>query len=106
MASGYEATAIGEGNIASGAFSTASGYYTQSQAMMSLAIGTYNIGGGSVNAWVETDPLFEIGNGTATTPSDALIVYKNGNEEVQGNISAGGVITAQPGGDIPMYQGN
>ncbi len=105
VASGYEATAIGEGNIASGAFSTASGYYTQSQAMMSFVIGTYNTGGGSVNAWVAADPLFEIGNGTATTPSDALIVYKNGDAVLQGDLSTGGVITAQPGGDIPMYSG-
>ena len=97
--SGYGATTIGGGNTASGMYSTASGYYTQANAYVSFAMGYYNIGGGSPNTWVSTDPLFEIGNGTPTTPSDALIVYKNG------NVAAQGVITAAPGGDIPMYTG-
>ena len=97
--SGYGAATLGGSNTASGMYSTASGYYTQANAYVSFAMGYYNIGGGSPNTWVSTDPLFEIGNGTPTTPSDALIVYKNG------NVTAQGVITAAPGGDIPMYSG-
>jgi hypothetical protein len=34
------------------------------------------------------------------------VVYKSGDAAVQGNLAAGGVITAAPGGDIPMYSGN
>jgi hypothetical protein len=97
--SGYGATTIGGSNTASGMYSTASGYYTQANSYASFSMGYYNIGGGSANTWVSTDPLFEVGNGTPTTPSDALIVYKNG------NVTAQGVITAAPGGDIPMYSG-
>ena len=97
--SGYGAATLGGSNTASGMYSTASGYYTQANAYVSFSMGYYNIGGGSPNTWVSTDPLFEIGNGTSTTPSDALIVYKNG------NVTAQGVITAAPGGDIPMYTG-
>ena len=60
-----------------------------------------------------TDPLFEVGNGSgsrfdnppignpdATGPSDALVVYKNGNAVLQGTLQVA------PGGDIPMYSGN
>ncbi|MEI9999721.1 MAG: hypothetical protein WDO13_11470 [Verrucomicrobiota bacterium] len=68
-------------------------------------LGKYNLGrnGTSYNqtAWVPTDPLFEIGNGASSSSlSDALIIYKNGNATLQG------VLTAAPGGDIPMYSGN
>jgi hypothetical protein len=44
----------------------------------------------SINAWLNQDRLFVIGNGNVTldtTRSDALIVYKNGNVEVNGNIT-------------------
>jgi len=67
--------------------------------------------------------LFEIGDGSTSSNSDALVVYKNGNAAVQGNVTTGGnvtaggtlitgagitangIITAQPGGSIPMYTG-
>jgi len=38
-----------------------------------------------------------------TTQADAFVVYKNGNAVIQGNLTTGGVITAAPGGDIPMF---
>jgi hypothetical protein len=99
MSSGYVSTTMGGSNTASGMYSTASGYYTQANAYVSFSMGYYNIGGGNPNTWVSTDPLFEIGNGTPTTPSDALIVYKNGSATFQGPV------TVAPGGDIPMYTG-
>ena len=113
-ASGSNAVALGLNASASGDCSTASGYYTTAPAYCSFAIGVANTGlnasGGasSASTWVPTDPLFEIGNGitswsngnpTASGPSDAFVVYKNG------NVTASGVITAQPGGDIPMFTG-
>jgi hypothetical protein len=70
---------------------------------------------------VLTDPLFEVGNGgdpygdgnpSTSEPSDAFVVYKNGNAAVQGNLSSGGTFTAPSvvlttqSGDIPMYTGN
>ena len=99
-ASGYCSLAMGGSTTASGTYSTASGSYTTAASDLSFVIGTYNVGGGSANAWVDTDPLFEIGNGTSTTASDALVVYKNGNAAFQGSV------TVAPTGDIPMYTGN
>lgn len=137
-ASGTYATAMGQSS-ASGFWATASGNDTTAQAYDSFVIGSCNVGGGNLSVWVSTDPLFEIGNGIVPTgannwtasPSDALVVYKNGNTSVQGSLSAGGPITTtgaisgasvsstgtvtaptfvttalHGSGDIPMYQGN
>jgi hypothetical protein len=70
--------AAGFGNMASGYNSIALGYATQSQSFKSTAIGNRNIGGGDPDSWIETDPLFEIGNGTDAQRLNALTVLKNG----------------------------
>jgi hypothetical protein len=109
-AQGTDSTAMGHMSNAFGTCTLASGWGCLAVALDSSAIGAYNIGGLTSNqtSWVATDPLFEIGNGgdglghgnpAATGPSDAFIVYKNG------NVAAQGVITAAPGGDIPMFTG-
>ncbi len=86
-ASGKYSTAIGVGASASGIYSTALGVGTKSESFASVAIGRNNIGGGfagvesnpnSYLSWVETDPLFEIGNSLYRS-SNALTVLKNGN---------------------------
>ncbi|MCK5839198.1 MAG: tail fiber domain-containing protein, partial [Bacteroidales bacterium] len=59
--------------------STAIGYYTVAESYVSVAMGSYNVGGGNPTSWVATDPLFEIGNGIFTSNSNALTVLKNGN---------------------------
>src|SRR5690606_38958129 len=64
---------------ASGAASTALGAGTKAEAYISTAMGSHNIGGGNPTSWVATDPLFEIGNGTISTSSNALTILKNGN---------------------------
>lgn len=64
-ASGRSSTAMGEGTIASSCYAT--------------ALGSYNVGGGNPTFWIDTDPLFEIGNGSSKTyPSNAMTVLKNG----------------------------
>jgi hypothetical protein len=89
-----------------GVFSSSSGYGTHADAYGSFVVGLMNAGGGNPNAWVSTDPLFEVGNGTYTwntgtgTNSDAFVVYKNGNAVVSGTL------TVAPGGDIPMFSGD
>lgn len=98
-ASGSYSSAIGASG-ASGSYSTASGYFTHAQAYDSCVVGAWNVGGGDPDNWIASDPLFEVGNGSWQTQSDAFVVYKNG------NVTAQGVITAAPGGDIPMYTGN
>ena len=76
-ASGVDATAMGISTTASGNGSTAMGLGTKAEAFTSTAIGQYNIGGGhpTASTSVSTDPLFEIGNGTSTSNSNALTVF-------------------------------
>jgi len=113
-AMGYRTTAIGEfsiamgeGTTASGPLSTAIGYNTNANSFASVAIGLNNIGGGGVPtgwAWVPTDPLFEVGNGTDYNHrSNALTILKNGKV---------GIGTATPDttlhiiGSLKMVDGN
>lgn len=127
-ASGMYSTSSGYGSTASGNYSSASGLYTNTSSYASFVIGQNNLGTGSdgsassTTSWVATDPLFEIGNGTITgaygwalgTPSDALVVYKNGNTTVGGTLSVSGTtasafagpVNVAPGGDIPMFTGD
>ncbi|MDD5198834.1 MAG: hypothetical protein PHC88_03445 [Terrimicrobiaceae bacterium] len=75
----YNGIAIGSNNFANGYNAAAIGYSTRADAYSSFAVGCYNVGGGDSWSWVATDPLFEIGNGTADNArSSALVVYKNG----------------------------
>jgi hypothetical protein len=78
-ASGSRSTAMGFATTASGSRSTAMGYQTKAESYNSMAIGRYNVGGGNPSSWVDTDPLFEIGNGNFGTPANAMTVLKNGN---------------------------
>jgi hypothetical protein len=92
-ASGTDSMASGYGTTASGVDSTASGSDTTAAAQDSFVIGAYNGGLGiteSGTTWVATDPLFEIGNGASGAPSDALVVYKNGNTVVSGALVVSG----------------
>ena len=78
-ASGSYSTAMGEFTVASGTFSTAMGLSTDAESYTSTAMGRYNVGGGTSDDWLETDPLFEIGNGADNSnKSNALTILKNG----------------------------
>ena len=92
-ASNMASTAMGEGTTASGLYSTATGYYTTANSNTSFALGRYNVGGGNDSAWVDTDPLFEIGNGTGTgvNAADALMVLKNGKVGI-GDTNPGSIL--------------
>jgi len=80
-ASGTYSTAMGSETIASGLTSIAIGARTSAEAYLSTAIGRYNVGGGTANDWIATEPLFEIGIGDIVEgiKSNALTVLKNGN---------------------------
>jgi hypothetical protein len=79
VASGGASTAMGSSTVSQGAFSTAMGSNTIAESHVSTAIGRYNIGGGTSNSWVDTDPLFEIGNGVSNSNrSNALTILKDG----------------------------
>ncbi|MEZ4910782.1 MAG: FISUMP domain-containing protein [Saprospiraceae bacterium] len=70
------------GGGAFGVNTAALGEGTHAVAFSSTAVGRYNEGGFNTSnrtSWVDTDPLFMIGNGTADNArSNALLVQKNG----------------------------
>jgi hypothetical protein len=112
-ASGLNSTAMGNGTNASGDYSTAMGIGTYApsdyglsagrstiaKAHNATAIGAYNdtIAGSSATLWVETDPLFYIGNGsTILDRSNAMVVYKNGNTDINGYTRLGEATESAP----------
>jgi hypothetical protein len=78
--SGGKASAVfGTENSTSGIGSAAFGEGNSADAHSSFAIGRFNIGGGSPTSWIETDPIFEIGNGiNSSSLSNVLTILKNG----------------------------
>ncbi len=101
-ATGYYSFAIGSNTTASGDNSMSMGFGTKAQAYACLAMGEYNIGGGNAAVWSATDPLFEIGNGTSSTPSNALTVLKNGNTDVSGVFRATGNVWPSKGAGVEI----
>jgi hypothetical protein len=73
FAAGYNSASRGISAIALGDNVTA-------EASSSLVVGSFNKTNAAYNRyqWVETDPLFVIGNGDETAQSDAMVVNKNG----------------------------
>jgi hypothetical protein len=79
-ASGAMSTSLGLYTLASGSASTAMGYYAGAQSYASVALGRYNVISGTTTSWVDTDPLFVIGNGAdSSNRANAVTVLKNGN---------------------------
>jgi hypothetical protein len=116
-ARGSTSTAMGKYSSADGDVSAAIGFLAKATSLGSTVVGMNNVGGGSSYEWIGTDPLFEIGNGMdpgwfdiwsypQAAPSNAMTVYKNGNVDLNGNVTVQGVITCTPGGNIPMFTGN
>ncbi len=83
---GEASIAVGKDNLAWGDHSAAFGLGSKAHSYLTTAIGRYNVGNGLINQtiWVETDPLFEIGNGADdANRSNALTVQKNGNTIIE-----------------------
>jgi hypothetical protein len=86
---GSSSTAMGNSTFAFGVNSIALGLGTYASANTSVALGRYNdsIIGSSRTNWVDTDPVFIIGNGTEhSNRNNALVVYKNGNTLLNGEL--------------------
>jgi Chaperone of endosialidase/Head domain of trimeric autotransporter adhesin len=92
-ASGETSTALGALSIASGDYSTATGYDSIASGKISTALGrssraeTYGevslgifprANTGDADDRVSTDVLLEVGNGTSSTGSNALTIFKDG----------------------------
>ena len=79
FAAGYE-------NLSTGYYATAFGNNTYSKAYGSFVIGQYNMVSGDSTKWVDTDPLFIVGNGlNSTDRSNALTIFKNGRTIFEGS---------------------
>ena len=91
---GLGSTALGYSTDAEQNYTFAAGYFAEAQAIYSIALGNavqaqsyssmavgrYNVGGGSATSWVSSDPIFEIGIGTGpSTRENAITVRKDGN---------------------------
>ncbi|WP_298418428.1 hypothetical protein [uncultured Kordia sp.] len=98
IASNTSSVSIGESNIASGAAAITAGTSLTAESFGQTSIGTYNTRvAGNATQFVETDRLFVIGNGTnpdeafrATGFSDALVMLKNGNTTLNGQLTIDG----------------
>jgi hypothetical protein len=87
-ANGDASTSMGSVTTANGYASTSMGWGTTANGFASTVIGSFNLplvspetsGGGS-----PTTPLFIVGNGTGSAPSNAMAVFKNGNVGIGNN---------------------
>lgn len=106
VASGYVSTAMGNSTDAAGTYSTAMGTNTTARgvasmaagenstafAYASLALGRFNDSVGVSNAanWSAADPLLYLGNGlNLANRHNAMVVYKNGNTDINGYVRLG-----------------
>lgn len=78
----FASTSMGQNTTASGKYSTSNGFTTTARAYACFVVGAFNdsIASSSPTTYIQTDPVFIIGNGTdAVTRSNAMTVLKNGN---------------------------
>jgi len=81
--------AFGNSNLVSGQNAAAFGRSNINDCASMVVFGQYSAAtGGSKTNWVDTDPVFVIGNGTGTgSRSNMLTIYKNGNFKTTGIIT-------------------
>jgi hypothetical protein len=91
IAEGYYSFAQGSSSKATGRSAVAIGQNVIAQANNMVAFGRYNLYSGNPGAWVSTDPLFVIGNGTSTERSNALTILKNGRMGIGTNSPSAGL---------------
>jgi hypothetical protein len=87
---GVSSTAWGSLATASGSFSTACGISVNAYSYNETVFGSYNTfyTPSSATAWVASDRLFVVGNGTAyNSTGNALTLYKNGNMTISGTLT-------------------
>ncbi len=90
---GYYGTAIGYRNKVYGWHAIGAGQDLDVRAYNSFVVGALNEPEGDSTRWVETDPLFVVGNGyrsyTSTIRQNAFVVYKSGNAYFQDSVGIG-----------------
>lgn len=107
-------------NVPSGYGSYAFGFFNTPNAAASVSIGTASIGGGNSNQWIESDPLFEVGNTAVdiqnlseptTGRSNAITALKNGqttltNKAWKNRDTATISATSDPSAEVTDADGN
>jgi hypothetical protein len=90
-ASGDYSTAMGSDTDATGEYSTAMGNRTTAESYGQTTLGIYSTSqAGNATSRVDTDRLLVVGNGDSSTRSDALVMLKNGNTELNGSLQIDG----------------
>ena len=92
MASGFSSTAMGRETTASGDYTFSLGSYATAKSACETVFGRYNTDytPNSTTTWDAADRLLVVGNGTSTTPSNAMVILKNGKVGIgQDNPTAG-----------------
>lgn len=81
LTSGESSFALGAGANAQGNYSMAVGNVVAAKSVGGLAVGSYNDNADNPNAGnaAATDRIFQLGNGTASTRSNAVTILRNGN---------------------------
>jgi hypothetical protein len=104
-ASGDFSTVFGQQTTAAGAASTAFGVLNQANSYCSVALGQNNVGlcqAGGQYAWIPSDPIIEIGNGTSGEPSNAVTIFKSGELRTEGAVQSKVGFRTPPTGDLSM----
>lgn len=93
VASGEASVSIGSGCLSAGNYSWSLGYNSTAASAYGFVIGRNNTDSGSLTAWVDSDPLFVIGNGTGNVSDpvnvrnrNAFLVRKNGDVEMSAKV--------------------
>ncbi len=107
-ATGLSSIAMGEGCIASGNISSVMGLGTTAEAYAQTTVGLYNTELAITNgtgSYVAETRLFVVGNGTGNSNrSDAMVVLKNGNTTINGDLDVEEVHAADSGdADMKAY---
>lgn len=87
-ASGVFSFSLGRNDVAKADYSYVIGDGLVNNSYRSIVIGQFNdtLIAANMSTWIVTDPLFTVGNGTINLPSNALVIYKNGDMMIKGNI--------------------
>ena len=113
VALGHNNTAVGRGSVALGYFSSAEavhsvtlGYQVRTTSYGQIVLGTFNDPSAHPNhqgLYRDTDALFVVGNGRdEDSKSNALVMLKNGNTTVNGDLTANHMKVKNASGGIPM----
>ncbi|MCK5759657.1 MAG: hypothetical protein KAH33_00085, partial [Candidatus Delongbacteria bacterium] len=87
--------AFGNNSSATGSYSFAFGRYSEAQALHSIALGRFNVVSGTWGTWIDSEPLFILGNGADDlNRSNALTVFKDGRTTI-GSDTRGEMLTVE-----------